>query len=153
MYRHLLALLFFYLTIQLGHSQNIQLGDVQNFKVGNIKDNEMTITFTTTIENMSSKGVGVKIKKGKFYKNDEYYGKFKMPKKLKLKKKGENNLNVTLKITLEKDMNIMKEGLKALSGGPMELKITGMLKATWFIFWKRYPFEYSDKLKLKGLSF
>ena len=152
MLRYLFVVVFF-LSVFSSYSQKIQLGDIKNFKVGKIKGNEMTISFTTTIENMSSKGVGVKIKKGKFFKNDEYYGKFKMPKKLKLKKKGKNNLDVTLKIALEKDMDIMKEGLQALSGGPMELKITGTLKATWFIFWKRYPFEYSDKLKLKGLSF
>jgi hypothetical protein len=41
--------------------------------------------------------------------------------------------------------------LQVLLKKPIDLKLTGTFKATWLIFWKKYPFEVQEKVSLKGL--
>lgn len=131
-------------------AQDISVAEIKNFSLEKMDGRELLISFKTRVENPSNKRIGVVIKKGLLYKDGECYGSFKMTKKIKLNKVKEEVITVPIKVTLQKDINAVEEGLQMLLGKQMEIKITGKLKATWFIFWKKYPFEHQEKLSMKS---
>lgn len=137
-------------------SQNLDFKKPSNFEIEKFDGKTLIFSFKMTVENANSKGFGVTIKRGKVYKDGEYVGTFKLLKKIKLKKKPKENLFVRGKIEFEKEIDLKKEGKKGLKnllsgksgGNQSQLKLTGIIKATWFIFWKKFPFEYETSMNL-----
>lgn len=147
----LIALLLFTIKITSATAQDINIKNTGGLKVESVKGKTIILSFNMTVENLSSKSIGVKIKKGKVYRDGEYAGTFRLLRKLKLKKKGDNNLKVEVEVTLDQDIDLMKEGLAVLTGKKTELQATGLVKATWFIFWKKFPFDMKENVSMQGL--
>lgn len=150
-FRSLLIVSLLIFAGQTVSAQNLNIKKPEGLKIESIKGKTVILSFNTTVENVSTKGVGVTIKKGKLYKDGKYAGSFKLLRKIKLKNKGDNMLKVEVKVTLEEDVDLMKEGLAVLMGKKTELHATGMFKATWFIFWKRFPFEMKENVSMNGM--
>jgi hypothetical protein len=132
------------------HAQNSLIDQIKNFQIEKLEGKELIVSFTTSIDTLPTKTVGLKIKKGKLFKNGEYYGSFKLVDKIRISNKLNKDLRVRIRIVLEKELNVMEEGLKALLGSPLELEMTGNFNATWFVFWKKYPFDFKEKVSLKS---
>ncbi|MBX9853625.1 MAG: hypothetical protein K2X86_17920 [Cytophagaceae bacterium] len=147
--------LFFILILSLIspvlHAQDISIDKTGGFRIEKLEGKELIISFTTMVKNLTSKSIGVTIKKGQLYKDGEFYGTFKLLDKIRIRKNSNKNIDVKVKVMLNKEINLAAEGLKALQGKGLELQIKGKFKATWLIFWKNYPFEFKEKISLKGL--
>jgi hypothetical protein len=75
-------------------------------------------------------------------------GSFQFPQKIKLHKKMKENIQLKVKVNLEKPINLLQEGLAIFSGHQPEVKVSGKFKVSWIIFYKRFPFEYQEKISL-----
>jgi hypothetical protein len=138
--------------VNLVSGQNISYDKIKDFQIENMEGKNLTIRFNAELENPFKKRLGITVKKGQIFKDGQYYGHFYLPKKIKLMKKSTGQHEVVAHVILEKDFNLLEEGMVMMfSGRKIELKISGNLKATWFIFWKRFPFEYQQKISLKDL--
>jgi len=131
-------------------AQDISILEIKNISLEKMDGRELHLSFKTKFKNPSNKRIGVIIKKGLLFKDGECYGSFKMTEKIKLNKTKEEVIIVPIKVTLQKEIDAVQEGLQMLMGKSTEIKITGKLKATWFIFWKKYPFDYQEKLSMKS---
>lgn len=138
--------------VQSAFGQNISYEKINNFQIEKMEGKNLTIRFNAELENPSKKRVGITVKKGKIFKDGVYYGRFFLPSKIKLAGKSNGRQEVVAQVVLEKEFNILEEGLTMmLSGRKIDLKISGKLKATWFVFWKKIPFEYQEKISPKDL--
>ncbi|MFN6946881.1 MAG: hypothetical protein ACK4ND_18190 [Cytophagaceae bacterium] len=143
----ILALFLFSLSAS---AQNMDLKNIRGLKVEKLDGNELTLKFNTSIDNTSGTSFGVKIKKGKIYKNGEYLGTFRLIDKIKIKEPGVQNVEVRVLVIMENKPNLLKEGLSMLTGNHPEVHVTGVFKATKFIFSKKYPFEIKEKVSMKS---
>ena len=144
-------LLFLFLTSTLLYAQDISIDKAGGFQIERVNAKEYLLSFKVTIQNASGKGVGVTIKKGKFYKDEEYLGTVQLLKKIKLKNSNSENLDIKIKVVLEKELDLAGNGLQLLLGKSLNLKVNGLYKVSWFIFGKKFPFEYQEKISLNSL--
>lgn len=133
-------------------AQDISINDqLKGFGIEKVEGKELIINIKMEVENPSGKKVGVTIKKGQLFKDGEFYGTYKVLEKVKLHRITKETVDIRLKVQLEKDLKVLEEGLMVLMGKTIKFKVTGVVKATWFIFWKKYPFDYEEKLSVKNL--
>jgi hypothetical protein len=136
--------------VNLVYGQNIAYDKIKDFQIEKMEGKNLTIRFNAELENPFKKNLGVTVKKGKIFKDGQYFGRFYLPKKIKLRRKSSGKHEVIAHVVLEKEFNLLEEGMvMMLSGRKIDLKISGKLKATWLIFWKRFPFEYQQKISPK----
>lgn len=128
------------------YSQDIAIDQIKGLRIEKVEGKELILAFTVSVRNPASRTFGVKIKKGKVYRNGDYMGKVGLVKKIRVRGGMNENLEVKLKVALEKELNLLEEGMRALSGGSLELRATGAFKATWFIFGKKFPFDYKERV-------
>jgi hypothetical protein len=145
----LLTILF--LFIGPLYSQDFSIDKTGGLQIEKINPKEYILTFKATVQNVSGKGVGVTIKKGKLFKDEEYMGTVQLLKKLKIKNSRNQNLDIQLKVILEKELDLAGHGLQLLLGKSLNLKLNGLYKVTWLIFGKKFPFEYQEKISLNSL--
>lgn len=132
------------------YAQDMSIKNLQGLKVEKIQGKELTLSFNTSFDNPSGTSFGVNIKKGKIYKDGEYIGSYKLADKLRVKNKGVEKYRVKVIVLLDKQPNLLKEGLSMLTGSRPEIQVTGVFKATKFLYWKRFPFEFKEKVSLSN---
>lgn len=148
---HLFGATFLFFHTLSTSAQDISLLQVKEMGVQKLEGKELILNFKTIIHNPTGKRIGINIKKGKLFKDSEYMGSVKLLKKVKLGKHPEETVDLQVKVSLEKDLKLLEEGLMMMMGKRTELRVAGKLKATWFIFWKRYPFDYKENLSLNNM--
>lgn len=145
---------FFILVFSLfslsASAQNVSIKNFQNMKVEKIQGKELTLSFNTSFDNISGKSFGLNIKRGEIFKNGEYMGSYKLAKKIRIKNPGTQKINIKVVVLLDKKPNLIKEGLSMLTGSQPEIRVSGVFKATKFIFWKKYPFEFKEKVSMNN---
>lgn len=132
------------------NAQDVSIKGVVSFGIEKMEKKEITLRIVLAIENQTNHGAGVKIKNGYFYKDGERYGSFTLMNKVRVKKKSNENVPVLLKVKLEKEIQLLQEGLNMLFGKSPEIMVSGVLKATNFIFSKKYPFNYKQELSFNN---
>jgi len=133
-------------SIKFSSAQSIQPNQIKDIQIEKIQGKEIILGLTVYFENPTNKNLSVAIKKGKLYKDEVYMGSFKFPKKIKLRKKMKEDIQLKVKVDLEKPINFLQEGLAIFSGHQPEVMISGKFKVTWIVFYKRFPFEYKEKI-------
>jgi hypothetical protein len=150
---YLLLLNIIFLTISFNtNAQDIKINGIDNFRLKGINGNEVTIGFTANIQNSTSRTIKVGIKKGQLFKNDKLAGTFELSEKIKIKKKSEQQIPIVVVVKTEKGLNLLTDGLSLMMGGSVKLKAAGVVKGTWLIFSKKYPFEVQENLSLRDFN-
>jgi LEA14-like dessication related protein len=137
-----------FLLVKSSSAQTIQPNQIKAIQIEKIQGKEIILGLTVYFENPTNKNLSVAIKKGKLYKDGVYMGSFQFPQKIKLHKKMKEDIQLKVKVNLEKPINLLQEGLAIFSGHQPEVKVSGKFKVSWIIFYKRFPFEYQEKISL-----
>ena len=134
--------------------KGVTYGKPSSFKIEEFDGSEMIVNFKMTIANTTSKGFGVTIKRGKVFRDGKHVGDYKLLRKIKIRKKQSDNFQFRLKVTFMEPVKLDMNNLNKLigNGGSSEFKFTGTLKATWFIIWKRWPFEFTQNVSTASLA-
>ena len=144
--------LFLIVIPYLSDAQDIKINGIDNFRIKGINGNEVTIGFTANIQNTSKRTIKVGIKKGQLFKNDKLAGSFELSEKIKIMKNSEQQIPIVVVVKTEKGLNLLNDGLSLMMGGSVKLKAAGIVKGTWLIFSKKYPFEVQENLSLRDLK-
>lgn len=152
--RPILKILVLFFAIILSKplsAQELQFKGIHGFKVKSVEKDKITLVFVTKIENTTGKTLKVKVKNGELLKNDQLIGTYKLEKPVKIKKRSDENLDITLVVTPLGNLNLLNDGVNMMLGKPTEIKVQGSLKGSWLVFSKKYPFSFEEKLSLRGL--
>lgn len=145
------GILLFCFAAMVGYAQKLEVKSVDHFTIKEIKNKHVVIGFTARVTNHSGKTIRVSVKKGRLYKNGELIGNFEFTEKVKIWKHSDEEIPIKSMVTTVNKLNLLKDGVTMLLGGKVEIRATGMIKGSWFLFSKKRPFEVREKVSLQRL--
>ena len=148
-FSYIFALALLFASCKIFTFDNPELRGKEEIKVSKI--NGKTIEFTATAKIYNPNWYGIKVKPSELdlYVEGEYMGKVHLDKKIKLKRKKENDIQATFTATLE-DCALFK-ALKFATKKEIKVRLKGRIKGGVFIFSKK--FEFDETKTVPGSSF
>lgn len=115
--------------------------------------NKNIVRFNIDISVFNPNGFSLKVRRSKFdvYVNDEYIGKARLLKKVKMKRKKETTSQVPIELTLEEGV-LFKVMALARSSKKIDLRLKGPLKASASIIPVRKKIDETKSIDLGKLN-
>lgn len=145
-----ISVLFVTLFLATSCIEDPEFRGVSNFKIDEV--NKEKISFNLDVSAYNPNGYNLKVRKSNFklYLNDNYIGNAHLLRKYKMKRKTTTLDSVPVEIFLEK--GILMPLMKIIVGGTAELRLEGVLKASFVGIPVRKHIQQTRKVNLKDLN-
>lgn len=142
-----LALLF--TSCKLFSFDNPEMRGKEEIKISKINGKSIEFTAAATVYNPNWYGVKVKPSELELYVEGDYMGTVQLNRKVKLKRKKENDLEATFTATLED--GVLMKAMKFAAKKEIKVRLKGKIKGGVFIFSKKFDFD--ETKTIPGASF
>lgn len=143
----LLVCSFIFLLTSCITVQPVEFRKLDNFR-GEFSLDDPKANFDLVIYNPNKYGVQLTELTTDLKLNGKSAGHFILPSKTKIERKKESTVPIEMKINGENLMNLLRLSATALLERKMDAKLEGYIRLKKFIFKKKVPFTFSQKITL-----